>query len=47
MDLHLRAIALDYLIDVLADWADCDVPEWRDESGGGRRRNTGGTWTGT
>jgi hypothetical protein len=31
VDLHLRAIALDYLIDVLADWADCDVPEWRDE----------------
>ena len=31
MDLHLRAITLDYLIDVLADWADCDVPEWRDE----------------
>jgi hypothetical protein len=31
MDLHLRAIALDYLIDVLADWAECDVPEWRDE----------------
>jgi thiamine kinase-like enzyme len=31
MDLHLRAIALDYLIDVLADWADCDVPQWRDE----------------
>jgi Ser/Thr protein kinase RdoA (MazF antagonist) len=30
MDLHIRAIALDYLIDVLADWADCDVPEWRD-----------------
>jgi hypothetical protein len=31
MELHLRAIALDYLIDVLADWAECDVPEWRDE----------------
>ena len=31
MDLHVRAIALDYLIDVLADWAECDVPEWRDE----------------
>jgi hypothetical protein len=31
MDLHLRAVALDYLIDVLADWAECDVPEWRDE----------------
>jgi thiamine kinase-like enzyme len=31
MDLHVRAIALDYLIDVLADWADCDVPEWRGE----------------
>jgi thiamine kinase-like enzyme len=30
MDLHLRAIALDYLIDVLADWAECDVPEWRE-----------------
>lgn len=31
MDLHLRAITLDYVIDILADWADCDVPEWRDE----------------
>ena len=31
MDLHLQAISLDYLIDVLADWADCDVPEWREE----------------
>jgi hypothetical protein len=31
MDLHLRAITLDYVIDVLADWAECDVPEWRDE----------------
>jgi hypothetical protein len=31
MDLHLRAISLDYLIDVLADWADCDVPEWREQ----------------
>jgi thiamine kinase-like enzyme len=31
MDLHLRAISLDYLIDVLADWAECDVPEWREE----------------
>jgi hypothetical protein len=31
MDFHVRAIALDYLIDVLADWAECDVPEWRDE----------------
>jgi len=31
MDLHVRAITLDYLIDVLADWADCNVPEWRDE----------------
>ena len=31
MDLHVRAIALDYLVDVLADWAECDVPEWRDE----------------
>jgi hypothetical protein len=31
MDLHLDAITLDYLIDVLADWADCDVLEWRDE----------------
>jgi hypothetical protein len=28
MDLHLRATTLDYVIDVLADWADCDVPEW-------------------
>ena len=31
MELHLRAIALDYLIDVLADWAECDVPEWQDD----------------
>jgi hypothetical protein len=31
MDMHLRAITLDYVIDVLADWAECDVPEWRDE----------------
>jgi hypothetical protein len=31
MDQHLRAIALDHLIDGLADWAECDVPEWRDE----------------
>jgi thiamine kinase-like enzyme len=31
IDLHLRAITLDYLIDVLADWGDCDVPEWKDE----------------
>jgi hypothetical protein len=31
MDLHLRAIGLDYLIDVLADWSGCEVPEWRDE----------------
>jgi hypothetical protein len=31
MDLRVRAIALDDLIDVLADWADCDVPEWRDK----------------
>jgi hypothetical protein len=30
MDLHIRAIALDYLIDVLADWVECDVAEWRD-----------------
>jgi hypothetical protein len=30
MDLHLRAITLDYVIDVLADWAECDVPEWRE-----------------
>jgi thiamine kinase-like enzyme len=28
MDLHLRAITLDYLIDVLADWAECNEPEW-------------------
>ncbi len=28
MDMHLRAIGLDYLIDVLADWGECDVPEW-------------------
>jgi hypothetical protein len=27
MDLHVRALALDYLIDVLVDWAECDVPE--------------------
>ena len=31
MDLHIQAIALDYVIDILADWAECDVPEWRDE----------------
>jgi hypothetical protein len=31
MDLHLRTIALDDLIDVFAGWAECDVPEWRDE----------------
>jgi thiamine kinase-like enzyme len=31
MDLHLRATTLDYLIDALADWAECDVPEWREE----------------
>jgi thiamine kinase-like enzyme len=31
MDLHLRSITLDYVIDVLADWAECDVPEWREE----------------
>ena len=31
MDRHLRAITLDYVIDVLADWAECDVPEWQDE----------------
>ena len=31
MDLHLRATTLDYVIDVLADWADCDVPEWQEE----------------
>jgi thiamine kinase-like enzyme len=30
MDLHLRATTLDYVIDVLADWADCDVPEWQE-----------------
>jgi hypothetical protein len=30
MDLHLRAITLDYVIDVLADWAECEVPEWRE-----------------
>ena len=26
-----RAITLDYVIDVLADWAQCDVPEWREQ----------------
>jgi thiamine kinase-like enzyme len=31
MDFHIRAIALDYLIDVLADWVECDVPEWREQ----------------
>ncbi len=31
MDLHVRAIALDYLIDVLADWAECDVTEWQED----------------
>ncbi len=31
MELHLRAITLDYLIDVLADWSECDVPEWQEE----------------
>jgi hypothetical protein len=31
MDFHLRAITLDYAIDVLADWAECDVPEWREQ----------------
>ena len=31
MDIHPRAIALDYLIDVLADCVECDVPEWRDQ----------------
>ncbi len=30
MELHLRAITLDYVIDVLADWAECDVPEWQE-----------------
>lgn len=30
VDLHLRAITLDYAIDVLADWAECG-PEYRDE----------------
>jgi hypothetical protein len=35
MDLHLRALASDSLIDVLADWSECDVPEWR---GAVRRR---------
>lgn len=30
IDLHLRAITLDYLIDVLADWSECDVPEWQE-----------------
>jgi len=31
MELHLRAITLDYVVDTLADWVDCDVPEWMDE----------------
>ena len=31
MEFHVRAITLDYAIDPLADWVDCDVPEWRDE----------------
>lgn len=29
VDRHLRAITLDYAIDILADWADCP-PAWRD-----------------
>ena len=28
MKFYLRAITLDYAIDVLADWVDCDVEEW-------------------
>ena len=31
MELHLQAITLDYVIDVLADWAECDVPEWQEQ----------------
>ncbi len=31
MELHVRALTLDYTIDVLADWVECDVPEWMDE----------------
>jgi thiamine kinase-like enzyme len=31
MELHLRAITLDYVVDTLADWVECDVPEWKDE----------------
>ncbi len=28
IDLYVRAIALDSVIDALADWVECDVPEW-------------------
>jgi len=31
MEFHLRAITLDYVVDPLADWVDCDVPEWMEE----------------
>ena len=30
LDLHLRAISLDYAIDVVADWVDYAGTEWRD-----------------
>ncbi|HEY6393115.1 MAG TPA: aminoglycoside phosphotransferase family protein [Bryobacteraceae bacterium] len=31
MELHMRAITLDYVVDPLADWVECDVPEWMDK----------------
>jgi thiamine kinase-like enzyme len=31
IEFHLRAITLDYVVDPLADWVECDVPEWMDD----------------
>ncbi|MBA2707373.1 MAG: phosphotransferase [Gemmatimonadaceae bacterium] len=31
MDLHLRAIMLDWTVDVLADWVDCEQSPWREQ----------------
>jgi len=31
LDLHLRAITLDHIIDPLADWVECDVEEWKQQ----------------
>ncbi len=31
MELHLRAITLDHVVDPLADWVECDIPEWMGE----------------